>query len=260
MNSFFLILGYNLKRVFTDIWAISLLLVIPLGLTVINGLFDDPASLNGYNVSASMNMPAFLLGFQFFKMGILLHYLYNDLRGDMRWRLRATPHSLLSFILPTFVAGWIISLVLGLIIVLISVVFLDVYLGNLFIFAAVLLLVSLMANCLAMLLFLFTKKFSLANTLVYVISFGLMILSGFMIPLGDSAIADFLREHGTPLVLGARAIVYSGGLNDLPLFMDGSEIVTGPGISQSLTNVGILAAITAVIVAATIIAAKVREI
>ena len=253
MNNFFMIMRCYVSRLCRDVKEVALLTVIPIGLTIINGLFEAPIVLYDYNVLTSINMPSLLLAFQFFNMGIMLYFLYKDFRGDMRWRLRAAPVSLFSFILPAFVANWIFSIMLGIVIILISVLFLNAYLGNLLVFAAVLLIVSLMATFLSMLIFLFTRTYRAANGLVYVISFGLMILSGFMVPVGDSAVMRFFATSGTPLSLGQRAIIYSGAINDvLP--------AGGRGMEQSLINIGILAAVTLVIAVVTIITARRREI
>lgn len=255
MNHFLLTLNYSFRRLLAD-KAVFLLVIIPMGLIVINSLATDPFAFEGYNVTASMNMPAFLLAFQFFNMGIMLHFLYHDFRGDMRWRLRAAPHSVLSFILPVFTASWLFSIGLGLLIILLSAVFLNAYLGNLLVLAAVIVLISLLANFLAMLLFLLIDKFGLANTLVYVISFGFMIMSGFMFPLGDSALAEFITTHVSPLGLGVRAIMYAGSFNDLSPAIG----ITGGGMRQALINMGILAAATAALACVTILVARWRKI
>jgi len=241
MSNFLLILGFTFKRSLNEIKSIIILVIIPIGLIVINSMFTDTFVLDGYNATASNNMPAFMLAFQFFNMGIVLQYLYNDFRGDMRWRLRSTPHSLLSFIIPTFVANWIFSVGLGIVIIIVSALFLNAYLGNLLILATVLILVSLIATLLAMIIFLLTKKASLANGLVYIISFGLMILSGYMFPLGRSAVAIFLNTYGTPLSLGVRAIMYSGALSEI------LPSLIGYGMSDAIFNIGILAAIVAIL-------------
>ncbi|MCL2573555.1 MAG: ABC transporter permease [Defluviitaleaceae bacterium] len=246
MRNFFLIFLSYVKRFFRDIKEVVLLLVIPIGLIVINSFFGDATLLEDYNIGASTNMPAFMLAFQFFNMGIMLYFLFNDFKGEMRWRLRAAPHSLLTFVLPAFVASWVFSLIIGVVIVLVSVIFLNAYLGNVLVLVVVLLIVSLMASFISMLIFLFAKNFKVANGLVYVISFGLMILSGFMFPLGNSDIAVFMNRFGTPLALGQRAIMYSGQINDL----------LGGGMEQSIINIGILAAITLVLGIVTIVAAR----
>ena len=242
MSHFFLVFTSVLRRTLPNLPLMSLLLIIPLGLIGINSVAGEITLLDGYNLGASFSLPALVLGFQFFNVGIVLAFLYEDFRGDMRWRLRASPHSLMSFVLPTFMAGWLLSIIFGLVVTAVATIAFNVYLGNLLVFVTVLLLISLMATLIGMLLFLLVKKFSAANTAVYIISFGLMILSGFMFPLGSSALAEFVQTYGTPLALGTRAIAYSGMLNDLD-----PEIFAGGGMEQALINIGVLAAITVVL-------------
>jgi hypothetical protein len=93
--------------------------------------------------------------------------------------------------------------------------------------------------------------------MVYIISFGLMVLSGMMfIPLGDGVIGTFLRNYGTPLSLGTNAIVYAIG-DRLPglLARVGAE---SRGIEQAYINIGILAAATLVLGMITAIVAKAK--
>jgi len=252
MNTFFFMTLTYLKRLTRDLKETSLLIIIPLGLIIINSLLSDGTmALEGYNVASSFNMPAFVLSFQFFNMGIMLHILFKDFKGDMRWRLRAAPHTLRTFIVPAFVASWIFSIFTAIVNIVISALFLGAYLGNILVFAAVLLLISLMATFLAMLIFLFTKKFAGANGVVYIVSFGLMIASGFMVPLGDSRLVELLISH-TPMTLGMRAIINSGSLSVFPPW--------GAGMERSIINIGILGAMTAAIAIITLIAAGRRKI
>ena len=251
MHHFLLAFIAALRRSVPALPLMSMLLIIPIGLIGLNSAIGDPIIVDGYNLGASFNLPAFVLSFQFFNMAIVMSYLYEDFRSDRRWRLRATPHSLMSFVIPTFMAGWFISILFGLVTTIVAAIAFNAYLGNLLVFASVFLLISLMATLVGMLLFLLVKKFSAANTAVYIISFGLMILSGYMIPLGNSTLAEFLQTSGTPLALGTRAIGYSGKFNDFD-----PAIFAGSGMDQALINIAILAAITAVLALAAFVIAK----
>ena len=255
MGQFFLIMSHYVKRMLRDLPGLPIVLLIPVGIIVVQSLAGDPVMLDGYNVTASFAMPMLMLAFQFFNMGFLHCVLYHDFKGDMRWRLRAAPQSLTAFMLPAFTAGWIFSVICGTVVILVSALFLNVYLGNLLVLAAVLLLISLMATFLAMLIFLFVPKVNAANGLVYIISFGFLALSGAFFPLGNSAVAEFITRFGTPLALGQRAIIYAGSLNDI-LVAVGEP---GRGMEQALINIGILAAITLVLALITLIAARRRK-
>ena len=254
MNNFFLIMGNYFKRFFRDYKENMLLLIIPIGLTIVYSFFESPEFIPGYNTQATFTMPIMVLGFQFFNGGIMLHYLYKDLRGDMRWRLRSTPQSLMSFVLPAFLANWLFSIVLGIIIIVISVLFLSAYVGSFLTLALVLLPVSLIASFVSMLIFFLAKKLSTANALIYIVSFGHFILSGMLfVPLGSGAFARFMMSYGTPISLGSRAITYSGAFRD---------VTFGPAmrVGQDWFNIGILAAITVVIGIITFIVGKVKKI
>jgi ABC-2 type transport system permease protein len=261
MNNFGMIFTHYLKRFFRKWSEVALLLAIPIGLVILYSLFDDaffgvPIDiLPGYNLQATFTLPVMMLGFQFFAGSTLLTYLYPDIRGEMNWRLRATPLSVLSFVVPAFVANWLFTILLGVIIVVVGVLFLNAYVGNLFVLAVVLLLVSMIATLLYMIVFLLVKKSGTANALIYIISFGQFILSGFLfIPLGDNAVSRFLMTYGTPLSLGNRAITYSGSLREI-LFM-GLPMRE----NQALFNIGILAAIVLVLAFVMLIVGRKKKI
>ena len=268
MSRFFLIVWHYLKRAIRDVKEIVLLLLIPIGLIIFMGVIGGEVqgvSLNGYNVIASHAAPAMMLSFQFFNSFFMFIYLYADLRGPRRWRLLAAPCTIREFVFPAFIANWILSTVLGVVVIIFSALFLNIYWGNLFVLGAVLIIISLMSTFVAVLIFLFTRQLVQANTAGYIISFGLMTLSGFMIPLqlfGDNAVIRFLISSGTPLSLGTSAIVSSGGLANI---FEGRNIVFAGvtdysrGMEQSLMNLGILAGITLVLGLITVITARRRK-
>jgi len=275
MNRFLMIVAHYMKRMFRDPKEIALLLVIPIGLILINSLIaggDFEANtglyLAGGRILPSFLAPAFLLSFQFFNSFFMFAFLYKDFRSGMRWRLLAAPLPTRTFIFPAFVANWIVSILLGLVYIVITAMFMNVYWGNLFILAAVLVIISLMATIVSCLIFLFTSKYSQANAISYIVSFGLMILSGFMLPLqmfGDNAVIRFLLNYGTPLSIGQNAIISSGALGTI---FEGTDIMIGlpgfgpdsGGMERALINLGILAAITLVLGLIAAIVARRRKI
>ena len=272
MNRFFFIVWHYLKRATRDFKEIALLIAIPLGVTIFTTLMVGEMTsdmewpgLNGYNVFASHMAPAFVLSFQFFNSFFMFIFLYSDFRGAMRWRLLAAPCPVRSFVFPAFIANWILSLALGVVLIVLATLILNIYWGSLFVLAVVLALISLMATFIAVLIFLFTHKLAQANAVGYVVSFGLMILSGFMVPLqvfGDNFLTRFLTTYGTPLSLGSSAIVSSGELSgffdDFNVILPGVSV--GDGVRNPLINIGILAAITTVLGLSTVIAARRRKI
>jgi len=257
MSLFMMITLHYIKRMLRDPKEIVLLLIIPLGVIIFNTLIAGAAFEQfyffEYNIMASFTAPAMMLSFQFFNSFFMFIFLYRDLRSKMRWRLLASPHSVRTFAFPALIANWLVSILLGTVIIVITSVFLNVYWGNLFVLAAVLAVTSLMGTFTAILIFLFTKEFKKANAIAYVVSFGLMVVSGFMIPLqmfGDNAVTRFLLNHGTPLSLGQAAIISSGALDtlfagtDVMVFMPGTGVNLESGLQRSLINIGVLAAIT----------------
>ena len=269
MNNFLMITMHYFKRMLRDPKEIILLLMIPIGLIIFQSVIGGQIEgiyLNGYNVLASHAAPAMLLSFQFFNSFFMFIFLYKDFREGMRWRLLAAPCPVRAFVFPAFIANWILSIVLGLVVAVVAALFLNVYWGNLFVLAAVLVIISLMATFVAVLIFLFTKRLAQANAVGYIISFGLMVISGFMIPLqlfGDNAVIRFMINHGTPLSLGTSAVISSGGLSgifpaEMDIFFPGVGVVGG--MEQARMNIGILAGITLILGLVAVIAARRRKI
>ena len=269
MSNFLMITMHYFRRMFADVKEIILLLMIPIGLIIFQSVIGGEIEgiyLDGYNVLASHAAPAMLLSFQFFNSFFMFFFLYNDFRGARRWRLLAAPCPIGAFVFPAFIASWILSIVLGLVVIVVAALFMNVYWGNLFVLAVVLAIIALMATFVAVLIFLFTKRLAQANAVGYIVSFGLMVLSGFMIPLqlfGDNAVIRFMINYGTPLSLGTSAVISSGGLSgifppEMNIFFPGVG-VTG-GREQVLINIGILAGITLVLGLIAVIAARRRKI
>ena len=138
----------------------------------------------------------------------MLLLLFKDLKGEMQSRLGVAPCSKHSFLAPAFFANWLFSIGNGIILIVISTLFLNVYWGNLLVLALTLMLVSLIAIMIFALVFLFVNTYSTANGLVYAISFGMMLLSGWLlVPIGGNPVGDFLMRY-TPLSLGVHAIFF----------------------------------------------------
>ena len=244
MGHFLLNVVHYARRALRDRLEVLLLIALPLGLTILNGvIFDDENVMAyGYNIAMSNIAPVFMLSFQFFAGGTMLQFLHKDLKGEMRNRLGTAPCSKLSFLAPAFFANWLFSILNGLILIVVTALFLNVYWGNLLILALVLMLVSLIAILIFALVFLFAKTYGTANGLIYIISFGMMFLSGWLLGplLSGNPVGDFLMQY-TPLSLGINAIINSGMMSEFVLAGEAQ------GIAQSWINIGILAGIAAVL-------------
>ena len=271
MRRFLLIMVHYLKRMFADTKEIVLLVMIPLGITLFMGFIAGEAEgfyFNGYNIFLSFVAPAMVLSFQFFNAFFIFLLLYADFRDARRWRLLASPCTVRGFVIPAFVANWLLSLALGVVSIVIMTLFMNIYWGSWWVLAVVLMITSLMASFVGMLIFLFTKRIGQANGIGYVVSFGLMVISGFMIPLqlfGDNVVVRFLTTHGTPLTLGTSAIVSSGELTNIFEGIDTAGIALpgftqGGDIQQSIRNILILLAITAVLGVLAILVARRKKV
>ncbi|MCL2562688.1 MAG: ABC transporter permease [Oscillospiraceae bacterium] len=244
MSRFPLIFTHYFKRAIRHPLNLLIYIALPLALVVLNmlgniGMFE----LQGGDVAAAGDVVAanatflavmFMVSFQFFSGELLLENMYNDFKeGSVRWRLSASPVPQRTFILGVALSSWVFNIAQAAVIFGVSAIAFDVRWGNPFVFAAVILLVSILSQLIAAFITQIAPKRRTASVAINITCFGMMLLSGMLfVPLGDSAIATFLQEYGTPLALGYRAILYAG-----PVFDD---------MNQALFNLGILAAITAV--------------
>jgi len=252
MSRFPLIFRHYFKRNALNPINLAVYLALPVALVVLNVLGNiGVVEMNVGDIDllpetvvtqfTTMLAAAFMVSFQFFSGELLLESIYSDFReGPQRWRLLATPVPQRTFLAGLSASSWALNLVQGILIFGIIALAFGVYWGNLLVFIAVLLLISIMSQLLAALFSLLIPKQKLASIVWNLFCFAQMLLAGFFfVPLGDSAFATFMATHGTPLSLGWRAIAYAG-----PVLYD---------MSSALFNIGILAAITAVIALAVII-------
>ena len=228
----FLVVRHYFKRAFTDITSLLLLVGLPMGIIIIGSLGEHEL-VNGYDVGATFMTMWMLLSFQFFTGAVMIYFLYQDFKGDMRWRLNATPHTQRTFFISATIANWIFAVAVGVLIIIISNLFLNVYLGNILILGLVLLLFSLMTALLSLIIFLFIKKVGTANGFIYTISFGILVLGNFMTT-SESPVVNFLGNYSNPIPVGLRAIFYSGAMRDAIPFFDSG------GMRESVLNIAIL--------------------
>jgi len=184
---------------------------------------------------ATVIAAGFMVSFQFFSGEILIYHIYDDLReGPVRWRLMASPVPQRTFLMGASMASWMFNLLQGALVFTVAALIFDVQWGNPLVLIAVLLIISIMSQLVAALISQLAPKRKNATTVSMIFCFGMMLLSGFFfVPLGNSAIATFLQQHGTPLSLASRAILFAGPVLD--------------DMSEAMFNIGVLAAITAVL-------------
>jgi len=244
MHRFPLIFGHYFKRAVKHPINLLVYICLPLALIALNtigmvGLFEMQGSDLATNTDAVAMQTTFLavmfmISFQFFSGELLLENMYNDLKeGSVRWRLLASPVPQRTFLSGIALSSWIYNIAQALVIFGVTAIAFDVRWGNPLVFVIVLLLVSVLSQLIAALITQLAPKRKTASVAINILCFGMMFLSGMLfVPLGDSAIATFLQQYGTPLALGYRAILYAGPVLD--------------NMAQAWTNIGILAAITAV--------------
>jgi hypothetical protein len=203
---------------------------------------------NGYDMFATQAMVSVLVLFAFFSTTTVIDYMHSDIYGNRRWRLMAAPTGFNKFILAAICAAVIFSLVTGALLLVAGRLIFSAYVPNLFVTMATVFLLALLGQALGVVLFTFFRKKSQTEAIAMVLGFGMMIMQGgFMgtIDLGVDAINRFFQEF-TPFSLGFRAIMYSAALADEPGTIAYAMYNWG-SMSLVWRNLGILAAITAVL-------------
>ena len=257
MSRLSLIFRHYFKRAIKHPINLLVYIGLPVALVVLNmlgavGLFelqggDLVANADRVAVQATFLAVMFMVSFQFFSGELLLENIFSDLKeGSVRWRLAATPVPQRTFLSGAVVASWVFNLVQAMIILGVAAVLFDVQWGNPFVLVSVVLLVSILSQLIAALITQLAPKRKTATVAINILCFGMMFLSGVLfIPLGDSAIATFLQQYGTPLALGYRAILYAG-----PVFDD---------MGQALFNLSVLGGITLVMAALVFVLGRRRK-
>jgi|GEM_PF-826233 len=198
--------------------------------------------LGGRNLTASFNLLVNLLIFQFMGSLLVIDFLYVDLREDMRWRLGMAPVSKAKLAFGNMAGSFGFALLSGLILIAVSAFAFDAYLHNVPILLLVLVLVGLISQLMGVLFFFLFKKKSTANTMGTVVSWAMVLGSGMMMGINFGEGVTELASRVTPYGMAVRAVVNSGGVNDLPGIM---EIFSGSGINEAWLNVGLLGAVAA---------------
>ena len=231
------ILVHYFKRAFTRLLDLTLVLGIPLGFIALVPSAGDV--VNGYNINLTVTALFMILSFQFFGTWLVFHFLFTDIKGDMRFRLKASPHSVNKFVLSAVIVGWLYSLITGGIVIAVSAVIFDIYWGNIFVFAGIFLLTSVIGSLICLLLFQYVNKLSKANTIHYVICFAFVILGNLMLfglPLGEGLTGHILM-YINPVMIGVRGILSAGFIGEMiPLIGIG-------GMREALRDVAVLGGI-----------------
>ena len=215
MSRFPLIFRHFLFRSFRDPMSMVFFILLPLGLIVLNLSINFAQMEEVGNVSTAVEATAiaaiFMLAFQFFSSDLLVYNVYDDIRGNVRWRLLAAPVPQHTFFVAAMAASWVFNLLQAAIIMGVSSIAFEMEWGYLWVMFVVVLLVSLIAQLIALLMTQLFKTRKVASGILQGLCFLFMLLSGILfVPLGDNAIATFVQQYGTPLGVAWNAIGNSG--------------------------------------------------
>ena len=270
------IFKHFLVRTFRDPMAFIFFLLMPIGLIVLNlTIMDGVVNISGAQtqpeygyeqvetnesnddgveidmvVQATMMTAIFMLSFQFFSADILTYNVFDDLRGNAKWRLQAAPVPMRKFYVGAALSSWVFNLIQAAAILGVASIFYEVHWGSWPIVVGTILLTSIIAHLIVMLLLQFANSRKLASGVMQGLCFGFMALSGILfVPLGNSPIARFIQDFGTPLGQGINAIGY-GGAGSIDDALGGAGGATD--IGRALQFLGVMGAVAVVLLLAII--------
>ncbi|MCL2212727.1 MAG: ABC transporter permease [Oscillospiraceae bacterium] len=272
MTAFFTVFKFYLKRSLRDPMTIGFFFVLPLAMILLMTqldftAFNTPAEYDDYQYSQyedsqneeqdespfahldeeeitvinnSFFIIVFGISFMFFANEQLTYLIFDDIKGEMRWRQLAAPVTKGTFYVASTLVTWIVILIQAVVVMGIPSLILDVYFGSPLIFFAAVFLVSLVSPLVALIISQVAKTRKMGSAISQILAFVFMFLAGvFMVPLGDSALARFATNYGTPLSLALTAIQY-GGLSVVDEFTC---------MSTAWQRIGILAGVVVVLAA-----------
>jgi len=247
-----MIFTHYLRRALMDPVGMLCLFALPLMIIFINSVILVPAEsmetmIDGYNLIASGAAAVMLAMFQLMGGAWIADWIFDDFRGDRRWRLFSAPISRNSIIFPAAAASWVFTMLQGIFIVIVSALLFNVYWGNLWVLAAVIVIMATMSQLMYILISLFVSKKRTAEAIPMVLTFAMTIMGGFMFGMGDNAVFRFLTRIQTPIVAAQHAILNSG-------------FIFGNDMSRTWRSLIILTSTLAVLFVATAIAGRRRKI
>ena len=254
MQKFGLIFRHYVKRTFMHKGNLLAMLLLPTAIILLFAFVNDnffaeeglDPLFYGYNVIHTDLVIVNLLFFQLFGALNNVDSLHEALSTESKWRLFAAPVNRKIYPLASMLASWIVSLLQAIIVLLVTSVILNVYWGNIFVNILALLGLSLFAQILGVLIFLFTKNNSQGQAIGFPLIFIIGGLSGIMIPIRnliDHSIVDFIADW-SPLQLAMIAIREGGRFGMLNL---AEGTYTGGDMSLAMRNVLIVFTMAAVI-------------
>lgn len=258
------IFWHYLKRAATEPLTLVIFLLLPVAVITFQVIIMDSVTegyyhiVQGYDVQSTGFIIIIMLLFQIMCGTYTSDFVFWDFKSDRRWRLLATPISLNKYLFSAVAAGMLATLVSGFIILAVGYFAFNMYLGNIGMILAVMLVIALFSHLLGLFLSLFCKKRGTVDALIQLIAWGMIILSGyFLISIDLPLVGDFFSTYGTPYVAAISAIFESMSVYEPEI---GEAIIIRGDMSQAFLYFGILAGMTAVMAVATIIAVRRRPL
>jgi len=252
-----MIFKHYLIRICKEPIGLVCLILLPVAIASLFSFINNTAIegyrhiVNGFNMSATFQTMSMMVMFQFFCAGIVVDFMYTDLRSDMRWRLLASPQPLRKFIFANIYASIIFSIFSGLIIIVVGMLAFNVYLSTIWVTLTTLVVLAVSLTLLGTLLFLLIPNKRTAEAITFVLAFGQTLPLNFL-PLENNAIR-FIFERCTPFAFAFNAILYSGDTRTWlinPIYMD---------MGRSMMNLGFLVAFGVIIGIAVLIVSRKRS-
>jgi len=207
--------------------------------------------VNGHNMSATLQTMMNMVMFQFFCAGVVVDFMYTDLRSDMRWRLLASPQPLRKFIFANIYASIIFSIISGLIILAVGMIVFNVYLGTIWVTLTTLVVLAVSLTLFGTLLFLLIPNKRTAEAITFALAFGQTLPLNFIS--FDNTALRFIFERSTPYAFAFNAIIYSGTAREWfinPVYMD---------MGRAMMNLGLLVAFGVIVGIAVLIVSRKRS-
>ncbi len=242
---------YALLRMARGYLALLILFVLPLALISIIGLISAHLSEVVANGFGGMDYVAisFVFAFQLFGGAYTMDYIKEDLLSARRWRIHSLPYHGSMHAGGLITAATLFSILQGAALIALTALVHGVRWGNVGWVLLVLFVVALQAQLVHLILLLAARNATVAERLAEVYGFGSFVLAGFIVPLPDNALFEFLGSYGNPISLAQNAVIGR-------ILGDSSAHLLGRGGSQLYLSFGILVGVCIVVAATAVVVGR----
>jgi len=219
---------------------------------------------NGYCLVATGNLMFNALFFQYFAGMIVTDYLYHDFRGDMRWRLMASPKKFGTFVISAILASMAVAALNGVVVITFTRLVFNAYFPIAMTIVA-LSGMSIFVTLFGVLCFLLIPNKGTTTAVIMVFAFAQMLIFNFgLIPFPE--INSIGAASFFPIIAAARAIDHFGDIS-MQFQFTNPDIGWEGGItmleaynSTAFTHLGILGGLIVVTLLAVLIVGRKRKI